>query len=154
MGVTMDRDELLEREASSWGAFGAAVERIAPERREVDGVVPGWSVKDLLWHCAYWAGYCAETIEARTSGDLSDPWEHDDAYWDAENDRVAQESKAMSWDTVGSNAARMRERVRAALASTTDDVAMRWFAEETFEHYDEHAADIARFANEPSIAPS
>jgi hypothetical protein len=146
----MDRDELLEHERASWGAFEAAVERVPADRRAEDGVVPGWSVKDLVWHCAYWAGYCGDTIEARVAGDLSDPWDHDDAYWDAENDRVAKESKAMTWEAVESDAAGMREQVRKALATTTDEVAMRWFAEETFEHYDEHATEIARFANEPS----
>jgi hypothetical protein len=146
----MDRDELLERERASWGAFEAAIERIPADRRVEDGVVPGWSVKDLLWHCAYWAEYCADTMEARAAGDLADPWDHDDAYWNAENDRVARESKAMTWDAVESDAVGMREHVRNALLETTDEVAMRWFAEETFEHYDEHAAEIARFANEAS----
>jgi hypothetical protein len=45
----MDRDELLEREHASWSAFEAAVGRVPPDRRAVDGVVPGWSVKDLIW---------------------------------------------------------------------------------------------------------
>ena len=48
--VTMDRDELLEREHASWSALEAAVGRVPADRRAVDGVVPGWSVKDLLWH--------------------------------------------------------------------------------------------------------
>jgi hypothetical protein len=61
----MDRDELLEREHASWSAFEAAVGRVPADRRADDGVEPGWSVKDLVWHCAYWAGFCADTIEAR-----------------------------------------------------------------------------------------
>jgi hypothetical protein len=147
--VTMDRHELLEREHASWSALEAAVGRVPADRRAVDGVVPGWSVKDLLWHCAYWAGFCADTIEARAAGDLSDPWDHDDVYWDAENDRVAQESKAMTWETVESSAAERRERARTALAKAIDDVSVKWFVEETFEHYDEHAVEIARFADFP-----
>jgi Mycothiol maleylpyruvate isomerase N-terminal domain len=147
--VTMDRDELLEREHASWSAFEAAVGRVPADRRADDGVVPGWSVKDLVWHCAYWAGFCADTIEARAAGDPSDPWDHDDVYWDAENDRVAQESEAMTWETVESRAAGMRERARAALAKAIDDVSVKWFVEETFEHYDEHAVEISRFADSP-----
>jgi hypothetical protein len=148
--VTMDRDELLEREHASWGAFEAAVGRVPADRRAVEGVVPGWSVKDLVWHCAYWAGFCADTIEARAAGDLSDPWDHEDAYWDAENDRVAQESKTMTWEMVKSSAAAMRERARVALAMAIDDVSVKWFVDETFEHYDEHAAEISRFADFPA----
>lgn len=146
----MDRRELLERERSSWEAFEAAVARVPIDHRSVDGVVPGWSVKDLMWHCAYWAGFCAEAIDARTGGDRSDPWDHDDAYWDAENDRVAQESKSMTWETVVSRGGELRERAREALALAVDEDSERWFVEETFEHYDEHAAEIARFADRPT----
>jgi hypothetical protein len=43
----------------------------------------------------------------------------------------------------------MRERARAALANAIDDVSVKWFVEETFEHYDEHAVEISRFADFP-----
>ena len=148
-GAVLDRGELLERERSSWAAFEAAIARVPDDRRSVEGVVPGWSVKDLVWHCAYWTGFCAEAIQARARGDRSDPWYHDDAHWDAENDRIAQESKAMTWDAVVSSGAELRERAREALTHAVDDDSERWFAEETFEHYDEHAAEIARFADRP-----
>jgi hypothetical protein len=146
----MEPEELLARERASWEAFQSEVGRVPVDRRSVDGAVPGWSVKDLVWHCAYWAGFCADRIEARAAGDLSDPWDHDDAHWDAENDRVAQESKAMTWESVESKAGELRERARAALELANDDDTLRWFAEETFEHYDEHAAEIARFATLPA----
>jgi hypothetical protein len=145
----MEREELLERERASWEAFENAVRRVPDDRRSVDGAVPGWSVKDLVWHCAYWAGFCADAIEARAAGDPSDPWDHDDAYWDAENDRVAHESKSMTWESVESKARELREHARAALMLASDDDTLRWFAEETFDHYDEHAAEIARFAALP-----
>ena len=70
-------------------------------------------------------------------------------YWDIENDRVAQESKAMTWETVESSAAARRERARAALAKAHDDVSVKWFVEGSFVHYDEHAVAIARFADFP-----
>src|SRR6266511_2228767 len=107
----MDREELLEREHASWSALEAAVGRVPSDRRAVDGVVPGWSVKDLLWHCAYWAGFWAGTTEAR--------------------------------------AAARPERARAALAKAIDDAYVKWLVEETFEHYDEHVVEIARFADFP-----
>src|SRR5438093_8606040 len=91
---SMDREGMLQREAEAWAAFEAAIARVPADRREADGVVPGWSVKDLVWHCAYWASFCADTIDARAAGDMSDPWDHDDAYWDVENERVATEGKA------------------------------------------------------------
>ncbi len=53
----MDRDELLQREARAWDALEAAVARVPDDRRAEEGVVPGWSTKDLVWHCGYWAGW-------------------------------------------------------------------------------------------------
>jgi len=142
----MDHEELLSRELASWAAFESAFGKVSPDRLEAEGVVPGWSVKDLVWHCAYWASFAADTIEARAAGDMSDPWDHDDAYWDVENDRVANEGKAKSWDEVMSGTAAMRDRARKALAAAPDEVAEGWFVEETIDHYDEHAAEIEAFA--------
>jgi hypothetical protein len=51
------------------------------------------------------------------AGDLSDPWDHDDVYWDAENDRVARESKAMTWETVESSAVGCQSAASEALSS-------------------------------------
>jgi hypothetical protein len=51
------------------------------------------------------------------AGDLSDPWDHDDVYWDAENDRVARESKAMTWATVESSAVGCQSAASEALSS-------------------------------------
>jgi hypothetical protein len=50
---------------------------------------------------------------------------------------------------VESSAAGRRERARAALAKAIDDVSVKWFVEETFEHYDEHVVEVARFADFP-----
>jgi hypothetical protein len=50
--VRMDLpDELAKREAESWQAFLAEVEAVPSGLRSVEGVVPGWSVKDLVHHC-------------------------------------------------------------------------------------------------------
>jgi hypothetical protein len=49
-------------------------------------------------------------------------------YWNVENDRVARESKAMTWETVESSAAGMRDRARAALVKAIDDVSVKWFS--------------------------
>jgi hypothetical protein len=53
----------------------------------------------------------------------------------------------MSWDEVVRRAEECRDRVRAAFSSSSDpgDVAVRWFREDTFEHYDEHTAEIRAF---------
>lgn len=137
----MDRSELLEREASSWQAFLAAVARVPEARRTEPGVVPGWSVADLVWHCGYWADDAALRIPFIARGVPDD-------VQSKSNDEVAEESKAMSWDEIVTRSEEGRERVRSVL-STLDEISPAVeseFADETFDHYDEHAAEIERLA--------
>ena len=142
----MERQELLDREAASWDAFMAAVDRVSVERRTEPGVVPGWSVADLVWHCGYWAEDAARRIERIAAG-TPEP-EDPESVWQKTNDEIAEESKAMAWDEILSRSQAAREQVRGALASLSEITvaAESEFVEETFEHYDEHAAEIERFA--------
>ncbi len=145
----MERRELLDREASSWEALMAAVARVPQDRRAEPGVVPGWSVADLVWHCGYWADDAARRIGAIAAGspEPDDP----EAVWQKTNDEVAEQSRAMSWDEVVARSEAARERIREALSSLSEipPAAESEFADETFGHYDEHAAEIERFAAGP-----
>jgi len=142
----MERRELLDREASSWAALMAAAGRVAEDRRTEPGAVPGWSVADLVWHCGYWVDDAARRIELIAAGtpEPDDP----EAVWQKTNDEIAEESKAMSWDEILSRSEAARQRIQRALDSLAEipAAAESEFAGETFEHYDEHAAEIERFA--------
>ena len=145
----MERQELLDREASSWEALMAAVDRVPQERRAEPGAVPGWSVADLVWHCGYWVDDAARRIEAIAAG-TPEPDDPEDV-WQKTNDEVAEESKAMAWDEVITRSEAARDRIRAVLSSLAEipPAAESEFADETFGHYDEHAAEIDRFASAP-----
>ena len=138
------KDELLAREDDAWSAFRDAFASVPDECREIPGVVPDWSVKDMVWHCAYWADYVGTVLERMAQGQPAP----DDQDWDALNRAVARESKTMSWDDAIVGARRGRDRARAALLGLPElsEEAERAFAEETFEHYEEHAAEVAAFA--------
>ena len=142
----MERQELLEREASSWGALLGAVAKVPEGRRTEPGAVPGWSVADLVWHCGYWADDAARRIELIAAGTPGP--DEAESVWQKTNDEIAEDSKAMAWDEIVSRSEAARERIRGALASLAEipPDAESEFVEETFEHYDEHAAEIARFA--------
>jgi DinB superfamily len=142
----MDRRELLNREASSWEALMAAVARVPEDRRAEPGAVPGWSVADLVWHCGYWVDDAARRIEA-IAADTPEP-DDPEVVWQKTNDEVAAQSKAISWDEVVARSEAARGRIRAVLSSLSEipPAAESEFVDETFEHYDEHAAEIERFA--------
>jgi hypothetical protein len=142
----MDREGLLQREDEAWSGFEAAFAAVSEDRRDTAGVVPGWSVKDLVWHCAYWAGYVGDVLERIARGEPEPP----DQDWDALNVAVHEDGRALSWDQIIVEAAKGRERARAALVDLPEltDAAVEEFTGETFEHYDEHTAEIAAFAAE------
>jgi len=140
----MDRDELLGREDEAWSAFVKSFEGVPEDRREVDGVVPGWSVKDLVWHCGYWADYVGDVLERMSAGQPEPP----DQDWEALNRMVAEDGKAKSWDEVIVAAERGRDRARAALIAMTEvpDAAASEFTYETVDHFEEHTAEVVTFA--------
>ena len=142
----MERQQLLDREASSWEALMGAVARVPEARRTELGVVPGWSVVDLVWHCGYWVDDAARRIELMAAG--SPEPEEPEAVWQKTNDEVAEQSKAMSWDEVVTRSEAARVRIRAVLSSLREigPAAESEFSDETFEHYDEHTPEIERFA--------
>jgi hypothetical protein len=140
----MDRETLLGREDEAWSAFVKSFEGVPEDRREVDGVVPGWSVKDLVWHCGYWADYVGDVLERMSAGQPEPP----DQDWEALNRMVAEDGKGKSWDEVIGAAERGRDRARAALIAMTEvtDAASSEFTYETVDHYEEHTAEIVAFA--------
>jgi hypothetical protein len=143
MEGSMETQELLSREDRSWGAFVDAFAAVPEGRREDQGVVPGWSVKDLVWHCGYWAGYVADLLERAAAGETTP-----DQDWDALNDLVIEQGRSMTWDEIIVRSEEHRERVRAALGSFTELTGelLEDVAGETYDHYDEHAAEIRAFS--------
>jgi hypothetical protein len=142
------REELLAREASAWEAFERAVGRVTPQDRERPDALERWSVKDLVWHCAYWADFCAAALERIGEGPFVDPFaEQDDEVWDAENAQVAEASATMTWDRVAEGAAAARARVRASIGIDAGEPRASFFGDETFVHYDEHSAHVTAFAD-------
>jgi len=143
----MERQQLLDREASSWEALMGAVARVPEPRRTDPGVVRGWSVADLVWHCGYWVDDAARRIELIAAG--SPEPEEPEAVWQKTNDEVAEQSKAMSWDEVVERSEAARERIRTVFAALSDvpPAAESEFVDETFGHYDEHAVEIRRFVD-------
>ena len=141
----MDREELLKREDEAWHEFVDAFAAVPLDRRAVEGVVPGWSIHDLVWHCAYWAGYASDVLERIQRGEPEGDDREDDDAWVSE---ILTAGRGMSWEAVILQAEQNRERARAALSAFGDppDKAVEWFTDDTFDHYEEHAAEIRAFS--------
>jgi hypothetical protein len=128
-------EELTAREAAAWEEFRAAVDAIPTERREAPILREGWSVKDVLWHVAFWWEDLAPTYAALRSG----VERVDDEDTDTTNARVLDEGREMTLADVEAGVARSREGMLAAWAEAPDHpTADEAFVSETIEHYEEH----------------
>jgi hypothetical protein len=145
----MERDELLDREEQAWNAFVGEARRVPEHVRGHAGVVPGWSVNDLVFHAGKWAGVGADKLELLRNGEKAE--ESDD--WQSMNEAWAAQSKSMPYEQAMASAMQERERARRALLAmpAVDHAAESWFKEETTDHYLEHAQEIARYAD--SLGP-
>ena len=138
----MSTEELLQREETAWARLADALAAVPPERREVEGVVPGWSAHDVAWHCVYWAGDAGEMLE-RILGGEPDPPDSD-----VPDEEVLAAGRSTAWDDILRRAEQGRERVRAAFSAFADPPpkAVELFGDETFDHYEEHEAQIRAFS--------
>jgi hypothetical protein len=144
----MEREELLKGEDEAFHELDGALAGVPLNRREVEGVVPGWSTHDLVWHCAYWAGYTCDVLEALQRGG-PEPEETEDR--DALDAEILAEGRGMSWDEASMRLQQNHERARAALSAFGElsELAVEWFEDDTLKHYEEHAAEIRAFSAIP-----
>jgi hypothetical protein len=137
----MDREGLLGREDEAWAAFSKAFTDVP---RTV-GTLKGSSrmvVKDLVWHCGYWADYVGDVLERMSAGHPSRRPGLGRAQPDGGDD-----GKAKTWDEVVVAGELGRDRARQALIAIprSPTLAASEFSDETFDHYDEHTAEIVAF---------
>ena len=139
-------EDLLAREAAAFATFEEAVAAVPAERREEPVLPDGWSVKDMLWHMAYWWRDGEQTLRAMRAGTYVE--EHFTAeQTDATNAEVLAASRSMSLHDVEAGLALARAGSREAFAAVAGDPAAdELFASETFEHYEEHLTALRGLA--------
>ena len=142
-----DREDLLRREAEAWDALLAAAGSVPEDLRTVPGVVPGWSVCDLVFHSGKWSELAGTHLEEMAAGTFVGD-EQPEEVWQAMNAAWAEESRSLTWEqaVASAEAGRMKARTALEALSEVDDTARSWFVDETFDHYPEHTEEIARFA--------
>jgi uncharacterized damage-inducible protein DinB len=141
------RAEHAAREAEAWDRFLAALDRIPRERWEEPGVLPGWTLKEALWHVAGWLRECAESLEAIGEDRYVDEGSTDEET-DARNAALAAEARGMSSDEVWAGVLDARELVLRRWHELPEiaPLAVEALASETYDHYAEHLPDLERFA--------
>ena len=142
------REDYSAKEQAAWQAFLAVLDSVPHSRRDDPSVVPGWSVKDLICHNAGWAAFAADELDKMAGRAFADPFdERDGAHWDRVQEAIIEEGRLKTFEETLSDAERTREHVREIWSSlpTIDEPAAKFFAEETFIHYEEHTTEIQQF---------
>ena len=136
----------------SWEKLKAEVERFSDVGLALPGVVPDWSVKDLLGHIGFWTESIAENLRAVAAGredELRSPGDEDtvnawnDREWRLRRDRPLAAIKE-EW-LAGFDSARkaLAEVPEAKLHEEVQGrTAAQRFAGDTFGHFEEHIMDI------------
>ena len=135
-------EAISERIERSWRGLMDALAGIPEERLTEPGVVGDWSVKDLLGHVAVWDAHAVAAVRRFLAGEAPGR-----VNWEALNEREAAARADRSLAEQRSEMEVAHERVRSLVRdlrpSDLDLPGVRHrLAVDTYEHYDEHAAEI------------
>ena len=137
------RTEHARLEAEVWGEFEDALSRVPDDRLTAPGILEGWTVKEMLHHVTGWIRECTGYLDRMRDGTFVDP-DDTDEWVNARNAAFADEARSLDVTAVRSELDTEREVIlrRWQELPEIDDVAVEWFAGETYEHYEEHLADL------------
>jgi len=139
---TLSVEETRQKIEAGWGAWLETLRGIPDDRLTEPGACGAWSVKDLIGHVAFWDADAIQDVGAHLGG----------------IPRAEEDVDALNAHVAAANAARGVEELRAEMewthaaavallaALAPDDprarAACREIAVDTWEHYDEHAAQV------------
>ena len=136
------RDDLTTREAEAWAAFYRMVEAVPAARREEPVLSDGWSVKDVLWHIAFWWSDLPGALDRIRTGTPQGEGEGTDE----RNASALAQGRTRTFAEVEGEVVRTREALLAAWASAPEGAkADEVFVWETIEHYEEHEPQLRAF---------
>jgi uncharacterized protein (TIGR03083 family) len=132
----MDRDELFQRIDSTWQELQSALDGIPPERAAEPGAAGEWSVKDLLGHITFWERNLVTELQNLGPDEVVEALDVD-------------EENALAHDTYKNRPlselqAEFQESHDALMQvlQAIEDLDPDKVKGDTWEHYNEHAADI------------
>jgi hypothetical protein len=144
--------EFLEEERELWRPFEALADLTDEQLDRPIEAAHGWSGRDLIAHLVAWQQNCLDVAKELAVGETSAALARSDAEWDARGDAINDDIQA-EWQVLPLDEVRRRLRevpgdLRGYLTVVPES---RWvkhadnlkfFLEETVEHYTEHAADL------------
>lgn len=139
--------EMIARADQGWQRFRSAAAATPSERMDDRLTEDGWTRKQMLAHVAAWHDMTSNRMgKMLTTGQPAEMTEKTDAV----NARVARQAMGRSAGEVMQEMEASYHRLRRQLLRVTDEQltaddnwAASVIAADTYEHYDEHMADLA-----------
>jgi len=147
------REELLRAEAEGWEELNALLARADRQRLERPGMnAEGWTVRDLMWHVAYWCADTARVFGQMRQGTFDATTEPEgSAEVDAINDIQLERSRGMTLDEVEKAWFEARATMLERFGALTElpPEADLWFDETGPLHYAEHLPALRAWLGAP-----
>jgi DinB superfamily len=139
------KDELTAKEAEAWAGFEELLASVPEERLETPAFDGGWSVKDVLWHVAYWWDDMTRAAQ--------NAWADDGEETDDVNGREQAKSRVLPYVEVRAELDDARARLLEIWASVgaDDEEGKAFFVSETIEHYEEHVPQLRSLVEDPNV---
>ena len=157
MSEPIDKAKLLDQMSTSYAALEEILAPLDKTQYSTEGVIPGWSIKDMLAHIASWHHRLLAWLDAAvrnqepTLSGLDSVEE-----MDALNAQFYQENKSRPLDEVLADFRTSRQQIMDIVQAMPEEDLMSphrfdwskgeplWhlIAGDTFEHYQEHLAQI------------
>jgi hypothetical protein len=150
----IDALSFLDEERDAWRPF-EALDGLDDERlaSPLEGA-HGWSGRDLIAHLVGCQEIALQVARELAVGESSATLARVDADWDARGGDVVNEEMRASWASLPIEEVRRRFRtvpgeLRGYLTVVPETrwvkhpTHMRWFVEETLDHYADHVSDLA-----------
>jgi hypothetical protein len=132
--------ELLQRIDDSWSALLTSLDDLSEDQLQEPNAVGKWSLQELLGHIAFWDDLGRENAALALSGQVR---EFDDYEALNQADHAARQGRTLAEERAAmhqAHAALVADlEERAELDAIAIDAAI---AGATYEHYDEHLADV------------
>ena len=148
-GGVGDVHALLARIEASWGTLMDTLDGIPEDRLEEPGAVGDWSLKDVFGHIAFWDEVALADAERALA---NQPDGHDDYQAMNDADYLRRRDRTLPEQRCAMHQA------HAALVDYLDDIEGLDAATldaaikgDTYEHYDEHVADIRAWRERTGI---
>jgi hypothetical protein len=153
-GMYLDAMEFLEEERDAWTPFEALADLTDAQLSAPVAAAHGWSGRDLMAHLLAWQEVALRAAKELAVNETSDTFARVSADWDARGGEVVNAEIEAAWAQFPMSEVRDRfatqpGELRGYLTVVPET---RWlkhaknlesFREETMEHYEEHADDLA-----------